>query len=631
MTSEVAWLRIALDGARTGVLVTDDRGTILVANAVVESWLGYGRSELTGSSLLALAAHGAEAELEAAHRATLEDGRSRILTLQAQRRDGLPLELELHLAQQQDGDRRLVVAAAEDLTPRRRLEARFRAVIDASPSGLLMIDREGVLVLANPEVERMFGYGRGDLLGRSIDELLPERYRRRHSELRERFLEAPSTRSMGIGRDLRGLRRDGTEFPIEIGLNPLVAESETYVVASIADITARRAQEERLRRLEERLSQAQRVETIGLLAGGVAHDVNNVLGAIVGYAELLEPTLESDAAKADLTGLVRAAERGRDIVERILAFGRPQEQRRRPLLLAHVVEEVLTLLRATLPGSIEVAVRLGTKVPPILGEATALHQILMNLATNAWQAMPSGGTLTFELEGVTVDRSRPGDAPITVPSGRYAVLTARDEGVGMEPDVLARVFEPFFTTKTGRGGSGLGLSIVEGLVRKHDGHIRIESTKGVGTSVRCWFPALLDAVDVPTHRANEGEMPRGSGERLLLVDDETSLASVTKRRLESIGYEVVTADRAARALDLLAAGPFDLVITDESMPQMNGIALAEEIDRRHAGLPVFLLTGFVEPAVANAPAKHGLRRILKKPITLRQLAHAIAETLRGGS
>ena len=508
----------------------------------------------------------------------------------------------------------------------RTLEARLRATVESSPSGLLMVDGEGCIVLVNAEIERLFGYAREELLGKSVETLVPERFRSRHPEDRVRFFAAPRSRAMGAGRDLFGLRKDGSEIPVEIGLNPIDTDEGLFVVASVVNISARKAGEEERRRLEAQLRQAQKMEAVGTLAGGIAHDFNNILGAIVGYVELLREEVTSLQGRADLEQVFSSAQRGKELVERILTFSRRERVGREPLALGEAVREATKLLRATLPATIEIEMNVHPDTFRVLSNATAVHQIVMNLSTNAAHAMPSGGRLEIAVEPRYLRDSESRAHP-DLHEGPYVILTVSDTGHGMEPHIREHVFEPFFTTKPPGAGTGLGLSMIHGIMKEHGGAVRLSSAPGEGTIIRCFFPAIASADDESA--ASESSLPRGTGQHVLLVDDEEALVRLGMRRLQAIGYSVTGFTSNAEALGLFRAEPaaFDLVITDYSMPRMSGLEFARAITRVRATVPVVLLTGFIEDLPREVLAEAGVSRLLRKPVTLDQLARTVHDTL----
>ncbi|MBI1797480.1 MAG: PAS domain S-box protein [Candidatus Eisenbacteria bacterium] len=490
---------------------------------------------------------------------------------------------------------------------------------DLAPSGMLAVDDCGRIVAANREAERLFGWPEGGLIGQSADVLVPDAARAAHAADRASFMRDPQRRAMGAGRDLRGRRRDGSEFPVEIGLNPVRTAEGVFVLASVVDITERR-------RLEDELRRSQRLETIGVLAGGIAHDFNNILLGIVGHTELTlrEPRLPADA-REDLGLVLQAAERGRQLVHRILAFSRDGRAVRRPVRLDRTVEEAAGLLRGSLPSTVEIRARLDPATPDVLGDETQIHQVLMNLVTNAAQAMPSGGAIDIELAPLEVGPGRAGAGPALKP-GRYARLVVRDAGTGMAPDVLEHALEPFYTTKAPGQGTGLGLSVVHGIVTSHGGTLLIDSAPGRGTTVTVLLPASAAAKAAEAAAA----APAGPARQvhILLVDDEATLARMQRRQLEHLGYAVTVHTSSPEALEAFRADPtrFDLLITDDTMPRMTGTMLAGEMLRLRPDLPVLMVSGG-DRADPEKARPNGVRKVLLKPHTIDELERAIVDVL----
>ncbi len=505
-------------------------------------------------------------------------------------------------------------------------DERLRAAVESAPSGLLMTDAGGVVVLVNREIERLFGYSRAELLGRPVELLVPHRFRDSHPAFRAGFAAAPSVRAMGAGRELFGLRKDGSEVPLEIGLTPVITDEGLFVISSIVDISARRNAEAEQARLEEQLRQAQKLEAVGRLAGGVAHDFNNVLTAILGYAELVRDATDLRTARADLEEILRAAERGRDLVGRILRFSRRQELELKPLDLARTVADAVRLLRATLPAAVEIRMPEGAPPRRVLGDATSVQQIVVNLVTNAAHAMPQGGVVEVGLEDFYVRDSFARDHP-GLREGRYAMLRVRDEGVGMDEATRARAFEPFFTTKPAGEGSGLGLATVHGIVSDHGGMIWLDSEPGRGTLVTCVLPAL-EGIEAAL-ASGPLAVARGKGERVLLVDDEPQLVEVGSRRLERLGYQVLAASNPSAALEALRGAPWmvDLLVTDLSMPGMSGLELARAASSLRRGLPIVLTSGYLEEIASEDLRAAGVRVVLRKPMELAELAAALRRAL----
>ena len=492
----------------------------------------------------------------------------------------------------------------------------YRLAVDLTPVGILAVDAEGRILLVNREVERLFGYARAELIGNSIEMLIPARFRAGHPAFRARYASHPSARPMGAGRDLYGLRRDGEEVPVEIGLNPVTTEEGTVVLASIVDITSRRA-------IEAQLRQSQKMEAIGTLAGGIAHDFNNLLLGIVGYTELAQ-TETSDAVRdGQLRQVLQAADRGQQLVHRILTFSRQRQRARTPIRLDGVTREVIQLLRASLPATIEIQARLDPATPSVSADEGQIHQAIMNLATNSARAMPHGGTIELELAASPSPPGAGADPGGVDPPRRFARLSVIDTGHGIAEGDLVRVFEPFFTTRPHGEGTGLGLSVVHGIVEDHGGKIEITSRVGEGTRVDIYLPESEPA---------DAQEPGGGGERkrhILLVEDEESLARMLCTHLERMGYQVTVHTSSVTALEDFRGRPgaFDLLVTDNSMPKMTGLELVRHLLAARPDLPVLLTSGLAETANPLELEKQGIRRVLGKPYRSSELAEAVRSLL----
>jgi len=364
------------------------------------------------------------------------------------------------------------------------------------------------------------------------------------------------------------------------------------------------------------------------LSGGIAHDFNNILGAIMGNAALAGMDLPAThPAQAWLEEISKASHRAADLVRQILAFSRQQEQARSPIRLQPISKEALKLLRATIPSTVELRTHIAPESPPVLADPTQIHKILMNLCTNAWHALPDeGGSLEVRLEAFEANAASEREHAELRP-GRYARITVRDNGHGMDALTLERIFEPFFTTKPIGQGTGLGLSVVHGIVKSHDGVITVQSRLGHGTMFHVFLPAHDS--EIPEALPPDSSTPRGTGQRILFVDDEEALAQLAARLLDSLGYHVVTATRPEQALNLFKTQPerFDLVITDLSMPGMNGVELARRLLQARPNLPILLATGFSATLTPDGVRRLGIRELLMKPIAVEALGGAIHRAL----
>lgn len=492
-----------------------------------------------------------------------------------------------------------------------------------------MIDSTGRIVLVNREIERLFGYARQDLLGQRVEMLVPARLRSRDLQDLSQFLAAPRLRALGAGLELHGLRRDGREFPVEIGLNTVDSDAGRFVVCSVIDITARKRAEQEHHQLEDRLRQVQKIEALSILAGGIAHDFLDILNAISSHGKPLGSEVRSEQGNQDLAELLQAADRGRDLVERILAYSLRQEAVRRAMPLGSAVTEAVKRLRVVVPASIEIRLDL-QEVPRVLADEASVHQIVMHLGANAAQAMPDGGHLDVSLAPLYVR----GSMALTNPrlhEGAYAVLAVRDNGEGMGSTVKERLFEPSLTTRPIDSGTGLGLAIVHAIMKDHEGAVLLESDPDKGTTYRCFFPAIpAESADLerPSPR-----VPRGHGEHVLFVEDEVALARVGERRLSMLGYRVSTAvsSAAARAAFLANPADFDLVVTDYTLAGASGLDLAREFTRVRPGLPIVMATGYIDDFPPDAMSGAGIRRLLMKPIGMQELGRVVADLLAQGS
>ncbi len=401
------------------------------------------------------------------------------------------------------------------------------------------------------------------------------------------------------------------------------------LVGNTQDITDRKQAEKDQAQAEAQLRQAQKMEALGTLAGGIAHDFNNMLGIIMGFTELAKrESGEGSPVKGKLDEVLKAADRAKELVKQILAFSRRTEQQKMPLQFGIIVKEALRILRASLPSTIEIKTEVLSKAA-VLADPTQLHQVLLNLCTNAAHAMQDkGGTLEVRLTDVLVKGG-------TVPSraglkpGLYVKLTVRDTGCGVDPAIIDSIFDPFFTTKKQGEGTGLGLSVVHGIVENHQGRINVESELGDGTKFTVLIPALKSG-DAPEKVEAQTLLPRGQ-ERVLVVDDEPQLAEVVQQMLKSLGYDVVSLTSGMEAVEVLCHQPlekrFDLVITDMTMPQYTGADLASELCGFEPVIPVIIMTGFSKNMDVEKAKSLGIQGFLMKPVALEQLAKTVREVL----
>jgi len=525
------------------------------------------------------------------------------------------------------GPRAGVVIGHENITERKRSEARFVGVFEFAPDALLIVNETGRIVQANRLAEQTFGYSRDELLQLTVEALVPEGDQHGHAKRRDGFSEQEQPRRMGSDRSrLRALRKDGATVPVEISLSPMYSEEGRLVVAAIRDVTARVRVEEERAQLEDQLRQTQKMESLGTLAGGIAHDFNNMLTVIVSSVELARADVAPAGPIAErLDQIAAASSRAGDLVKQILVFSRRQPISRSVTSVRTVVEEVARLLRATLPAGIRIVTDVGGDVPSVLIDSTRIHQVLMNLGTNAWHAIErTTGKITLHLDAVSVDAS---SRPVAgVEPGHYARIQVSDDGKGMDAATIERIFEPFFTTKEIGMGTGLGLAVVHGIITDHGGAITVDSVPGRGTTVSVY---LSEAVGPSSSPEQPQEPVRHGSGRVLLIDDEEALVDVAGDLIERLGYQVTRFVRALDALDAVRADPgrFDVVVTDQNMPEMGGLELTRAIAALRADLPVVLISGN-RLSTDDELAAANIQYRLDKPFTGVSLGRVLAQALK---
>ena len=645
----LAQLASIVQSSHDAIVGKTPEGIVESWNAAAERLYGYTSAEAVGrhTSFLLPAHRVAE---EAAMLERVARGEPvELFEAERIRKDGSTVAVSLTVSTMTDASGAVVGVAsiARDVTERRRAEAKFRGLLEAAPDAMVCVDHDGLIVLVNTAAERLFGYDRDGLIGQPVELLVPERARARHPAHRVAYFADTRPRPMGAGAQLAARRRDGTEFPAEISLSALETDEGTLVSAAIRDVTDRieaEAERERLRaeaelrRLEHQLHQSQRLESLGQLAGGVAHDFNNLLGAIVNYAEFVGEELAAAAAGdadrdwpavlRDVGEIQLAAERATALTHQLLAFARREVAQPQVLDLNQAVTALDPVLRLTLGEQVELKVSLTAEVANVKADAGQIEQILVNLAVNAREAMPGGGTLTIDTASVTVDEVYVGAHP-DVELGRYVRLRVSDTGVGMPSEVLDRAFEPFFTTKPNGEGAGLGLATVYGIVTQAGGYGRIDSQPGIGTTFAALFPATTEALPDP-----RPEAPRPTstgGETVLLVEDERPMRDVATRLLVRNGYDVISAASGPEALELAAAhaGPIHLLLTDVVMPKMLGNEVAERLVAHRPSTSVLFMSGYAQPVLgAKGTLEPGVS-LIEKPFSEAALLAKVRAVLDG--
>ncbi|MBN2468137.1 MAG: PAS domain S-box protein [Deltaproteobacteria bacterium] len=516
-------------------------------------------------------------------------------------------------------DQRIVIV--RNITERKQAEEVLRFTqfsVDHAQDGILWTMPDARIFNANEAAFRSLGYSRQELLSMTVLDIDD-----RHTEATwsEWWMTLKTEGTQITTASFR--RKDGSVFPVGVHSNYLIVDGKEYIFAFFRDITEQVQAEEEKEKLQMQLLQSQKMQALGTLAGGIAHDFNNILGAIIGYTELSRFSIREDTpAWENLAKVLQACHRAKDLVARILAFSRQSEQEMKPTQLHLVVNEVLRLLAASLPSSIKIRTSLSADSDIIMADPTQIHQVLMNLCANAHHAMmPEGGELRVELATVQFDADDVAANP-DLTTGEYCRLSVRDTGHGMDRRTMEKIFEPYFTTKKKGVGTGMGLSVVHGIVKNHHGAIVVDSGEGKGTTVAVFLPKteeqILPEIKEPLR------LPHGD-ERIIFIDDEEVLVELGEKALKRLGYSVTGMTCPIEALKAFRAHPaqYDLVITDMTMPNMNGDRLAREMMTIRPDIPIIICTGYSEFISEGKAAVMGVKGFLMKPVAVKDLAETI--------
>jgi PAS domain S-box-containing protein len=633
-----------LDALPDAVVVADDGGVVRLVNRQAEVLFGYERGDLIGEHIERLVPDDHRDHHPALQRSYLANPVTRPMgagrELSARRRDGTTFPAEISLSAIGTDQGRFVSAAVRDVTARKQAEAEVRDLLDAAPDAVVVVDGDGVIRRVNRQTEALFGYAREDLVGQQVEMLVPDTVKAAHPRLRTTYAASPLTRPMGQGMELAARRRDGSTFPAEISLSAVNGADGVLVSAAIRDVTTRKAAERAQADLRAQLdqSQRQRLESLGHLAGGVAHDFNNLLGVILNYTGFVGEAIADSMATGgqplhtevldDIEEVQRAAERAARLTHQLLAFARREVTRPRVLDLNAVVDDINRLLARTLGEHVELRTRPSRRLWSIHADSGQLEQVLMNLAVNARDAMPTGGQLTISTENVVVgEGGGVADGP-TLPSGRWVRLRVTDTGGGMPPEVVAQAFEPFFTTK--QEGTGLGLSTVFGIVEQSGGRVTIDSTPGAGTVISTYFPAVSALAVAEGEEAVPGS-GTNLGETILLCEDEPAVRELTRRVLTRNGYHVLTTPNGDDALAILRShdGRIDLLLTDVVMPRMLGKELVRRAQEIKPDIHVLYMSGYARAVITPEDTLDPNLALIEKPFTERSLLAKVRDVLEG--
>jgi PAS domain S-box-containing protein len=506
---------------------------------------------------------------------------------------------------------------------RRANEQRLKAILEASADPVVVYDQEGRATYVNPSFSRVFGWQPDEVLGRHIP-FVPDDQKSKTRETIESLFKDSAAKSL----ETKRTTKDGRVLDVMVSAAGIPDEDGriTGMVVNLTDLT-------RTKQLESQLSQAQKMEAVGTLAGGIAHDFNNILAAITGYSELaLHQVREGNPAQAEIRQILKAADRAKELVQQILAFSRKTASQPKPLNLNSVISEALMIVERTIPKMISVELNLGQDLQLVNGDPNQIEQVLLNLASNAKDAMPDGGALVIKSENMSLDQDY-AENHLGATPGDYVVMTVSDTGVGMDRDTLEHVFDPFYTTKEIGKGTGLGLASVYGIIQSHDGYITCYSEPGVGTTFKIYLPSLPSEEQAMEEKRDEPGLVPGGSEKVLLVDDEEALREIGTSLLELHGYDVAVAANGEEALQEYrsAQGELDLVIMDLGMPGMGGHKALLEILSINSKAKVIIASGYSADGLVKDAMESGAAGYIAKPFQKRDLLKTVRGVLDGGA
>ncbi len=613
-----------LDNAAICFFSLNEDGKILYGNRMACQSLGYTLEELASLSVFDIDPCVSRKAWPAVW-ARLCIEKSASFEGQHRRKDGSTFPIEVVVTLIDFEGQRYSMALTKDITKRKRLHESLhftQFVFDKAPLGIFLLKDGGVITNTNEHCSKYLGYSKEELCSMNVLDI--------DCGIAPRDIEDIWRRQQRLG-DIDTFEtvhrsKDGSQIPVEINGIMLEFQGIPYSVSFVKDISERKAAEAQRRHIEAQMQETQKLESLGTLAGGIAHDFNNILSAILGYAELAKIVAPagSDTHKY-VTEIASAGQRAKELVQQILLFSRQGRTEKGPIDLRRVVNEALKMMKATLPANIELIVISPSDLPPVFANEIHLHQIVVNLCTNASHAMkPEGGRLTVSMSGTVIEEH---DAPSFpgIQPGEYLRLAVTDTGCGINPETLTRVFDPYFTTKPIGEGTGLGLSTIHGIAKDHGGMVKVYSEVGIGSTFQVFLPVATSEAIFPVELASG--LPGGS-ECILLVDDEKALLDIGRDFLERLGYRVETRASSIDAIKAFAINPgkYDLVISDMNLPKMTGDEMIRQMKAIRPDLPVILCSGFSERIHVHAESL-GVKKVLMKPVIFRDLAQSVREVL----
>ena len=502
-------------------------------------------------------------------------------------------------------------------------ESKYRELIELSPIGLALCNMDGQILSINPAYAAIIGYSIDEILKLTYWQITPEKY---SDDENQQLNQINKTGRYGPY-EKEYLHKDGHLVPVRLNGMIVVRDNEKLIWSSVENITALKKAEKETRILSNQLRQSHKMEAIGTLAGGIAHDFNNLLAVILGYADMsLDDIPEGHPVKENLEQVLLAANRATDLVSQILTFSRKGAKERFPVQIHLLVQEALKLLRASIPTTIVIKESIDKRCGNILADPTQIQQVVMNLCTNATQAMDeNGGILEVDVSSIQLGLDEK-STELKLEPGNYIRLSIKDNGTGINQKHFEKIFDPYFTTKSIGKGSGMGLSVVVGIIKSHDGIITVDSKPGKGSTFTAYFPKIEKQIQ---HKIVKTEPVPTGREKILVVDDEKNIVKMNKLMLERLGYQVTTKSSSVEALELFKSQPdaFDMVITDHTMPELTGEQLAKKLLEIRQDLPIIISTGYSSKMDAEKAGAIGIRAFIMKPITKKELSKIIRDVL----
>jgi PAS domain S-box-containing protein len=615
-------LRLITNLVPLGIFAKDAAGRHIFANPALAEFAGLSVEEMIGKDDFDLVTDRAQAEAYRAHDLAVIRSGSKMVILEEPRTDlsgrtRLLRTIKIPFTVAHTGEP-AVLGVCTDITEQRRIDARFRRLVDANVQGVFFWNTNGEITGANDAFLRMVGYTRGDLNDGRIrwaDMTPPEM-----AEQDARALKELATTGVCEPFEKEFIRRDGSRVPIFVG-PAMFEDNPDEGFCFVLDLSERK-------KLEQQFLRAQRVESIGTLAGGIAHDLNNILAPIMLSVGLLKSEADTPKTRAILKVVADSAQRGADIVGQVLSFARGLEGRRTEVQPKLLFKELENIIKDTFPKDIQLRFSVPNETWTLFGDPTQVHQILLNLCLNARDAMPHGGSLIVSAENRILDEHY-AKMDNQAKAGRYVCITVTDSGTGISPEIVDRIFEPFFTTKELNKGTGLGLSTVMAIVKSHEGIANVYSEPGKGTTFKVYLPAMEANPEAQPHQTQQITLPRGSGETILVVDDETSILAITGQTLEHFGYRVLSAHDGAEAVAIYAEkrNEIAVVLTDMMMPIMGGTSLVSVLLRINPAIKIVRSSGLSSYGGGNGFPENGAKHFLTKPYTAETLVKTIRAVL----